>query len=222
MPNILRPDLALRVFEAGAIQFGMFHLHLHETRPDAPPSPIYCNFRASPAGPLSSDDVDALGKGVLHQRARLDGVRYEAVEGIPRAGVPRAESFAEVAAVPHYGLLHKEESGTGRISCVEAKRHKAEIWARVIPERMLLIDDVVTEAHSAIEAVQAMRSLGFSVTDVLVLVDREQGGEKALAEAGLTLHASWRLSELLRFYRERQLITEGKYQEVLAYLRVNR
>jgi uridine monophosphate synthetase len=38
---------------------------------------------------------------------------------------------------------------------------------------------------------------GLKVTDVVVLIDREQGGEAHLQKNGLALHAAFKLSQLL-------------------------
>eukprot|EP00983_Pelagomonas_calceolata_P083997 1156272-Pelagomonas_calceolata.AAC.10 len=42
-----------------------------------------------------------------------------------------------------------------------------------------------------------MQLEGLKVTDVVVLIDREQGGEAHLKKNGLALHAAFKLSQLL-------------------------
>jgi hypothetical protein len=39
--------LAKAIFDLGAVQFGKFHLKLHETHPKTPLPPIYFNLRIS-------------------------------------------------------------------------------------------------------------------------------------------------------------------------------
>lgn len=52
-------------------------------------------------------------------------------------------------------------------------------------ESVAVVDDVVTKGGSTIEAIQKCREYGLSVVQVLVLVDREQGGLEAIKkEAG--------------------------------------
>ena len=55
--------------------------------------------------------------------------------------------------------------------------------------------------------------------DVLVLIDREQGGSEDLARQGYRLHAVLRLSEILDTLEESDRITPAQRGEVLAYLR---
>jgi uridine monophosphate synthetase len=53
---------------------------------------------------------------------------------------------------------------------------------------------------------------------VVVLIDREQGGSKDLAEAGYQLHAVLRLSEMLDLLVEAGRISAGQRDQVVAFL----
>jgi orotate phosphoribosyltransferase len=66
-----------------------------------------------------------------------------------------------------------------------------------VGERVCLVEDVVTSAGAAIEAVEALRGAGLEVGTAVCVVDREEGGEDALAEKGVRLQALFRASELL-------------------------
>jgi orotate phosphoribosyltransferase len=56
---------------------------------------------------------------------------------------------------------------------------------------------VITSGGSALRAVDAVRAAGGSVTGVLALVDREEGGREALEHSGLRVIALVRASEIL-------------------------
>ena len=56
-------------------------------------------------------------------------------------------------------------------------------------ERVLLVEDVVTTAGAALEAVTLLRDAGAEVLGALVVVDREQGGAEAFAQAGVPFDA---------------------------------
>ena len=62
---------------------------------------------------------------------------------------------------------------------------------------------------------------GLTVVDVLVLVDRMQGGAKQLQAAGYCLHAILTLDELLDHYQERGFIDQVMAAEVRQYLADN-
>jgi len=66
-----------------------------------------------------------------------------------------------------------------------------------VGERVCLVEDVVTSAGAAIEAVEALREAGLEVGTAVCVVDREEGGADALAEKGVRLQALFRASELL-------------------------
>jgi orotate phosphoribosyltransferase len=66
-----------------------------------------------------------------------------------------------------------------------------------VGERVCLVEDVVTSAGAAIEAVEALREAGLEVGTAVCVVDREEGGEDALAEKGVRLQALFRASEFL-------------------------
>src|SRR5215208_3108174 len=64
-------------------------------------------------------------------------------------------------------------------------------------ERVCLVEDVVTSAGAAIEAVEALRKAGLELETAVAVVDREEGGADALARIGVRLRPLFRASELL-------------------------
>ena len=62
--------------------------------------------------------------------------------------------------------------------------------------RVLLVEDVVTTGSQAIEAGIALRAAGATVSNVLVVIDREEGAQQFLAAAGYQLRALFRRSDL--------------------------
>lgn len=52
----------------------------------------------------------------------------------------------------------------------------------------LVIDDTITRGTTLIKTIIGLREIGKSVTDAVVVVDREEGGREALAEHNVHLH----------------------------------
>jgi uridine monophosphate synthetase len=213
--------LALQLFDIGAIKFGAFRLKLHETHPDAPLSPIYLNLRTADnpkPGPITPEIVDEIGQQ-LYSLAQLVQISYSHVAGVPRAGDPFAEAFSRASTFGHHPppllRLRKDETPDLRhVSAVLEGTYRRG-------DRVLLIDDLITQAGSKLEAIRALRETGLVVHDVLVLVDREQGGSRQLQEFNCQLHAVFSLSPLLDLYLERGKIPQAMRDEVSAYLATN-
>jgi orotate phosphoribosyltransferase len=64
-------------------------------------------------------------------------------------------------------------------------------------DHVAVIEDVITTGGSALRAVEAIRAAGGSVSGVLALVDREEGGREALESAGLSVISLARASEIV-------------------------
>ena len=86
-------------------------------------------------------------------------------------------------------------------------------------QTVLLIDDLITGANSKFESIKTLEDHSLVVKDVVVLVDREQGGGDQLKKAGYTLHSAMKLSELMDYYLRQGKISDEKYEEVSSYIK---
>jgi len=59
-----------------------------------------------------------------------------------------------------------------------------------------VLEDVVTTGGSSIQAVNQLREAEYAVRRVITIVDREEGGQEAMDQAGLELVSLFRLSEV--------------------------
>jgi len=212
-----KEQVALELFHCGAVKFGAFRLKLHEKNPDAPLSPVYLNLRTADnpkPGPLTSEII---GMIAILMAALTRELKYRLVCGVPNAGDPFAEML--------YGLNQDKLSGLMRLekSVKQEKRFVSGIkqGGYTLEETVLLVDDLITKADSKFEAIQVLESAGLRVYNVVVLVDREQGGKEEMESRGYRLHAVFTLRELVDFYADQRLIEGSKRDEVLAYLREN-
>ncbi len=209
-------SLASALFHVKALQFGAFKLKLHETQPQAPLSPIYFNLRTPDnpkAGPLGADEVRQVA-GALIMMIASDQIVFEGIAGIPNAGLPFVAGMQEIAngTLQVVKLQKKEEGGRRWIDHVTAKGglHRGA--------RVLMIDDVVTGAESKLESIKVLRKAGFIVEDLLIVIDREQGGRKLVEKEGVFVHRVFTLTDLVGFYQSKGWISMEKYNEVLKYL----
>jgi uridine monophosphate synthetase len=86
-------------------------------------------------------------------------------------------------------------------------------------DRAVVLDDLITTGGSKLAAISPLEAAGLEVRDVVVLIDREQGGRNELEAAGYRLHAVFRLSEMLEILAESGRISREQHDEVTAFLR---
>ena len=89
----------------------------------------------------------------------------------------------------------------GLIVRKEAKGHGTGAWLEgPLPPKgsvITVLEDVVTTGGSSLKAVEKLRAEGYLVSQVLAIVDREEGGESAMSKAGLDLKSLFFLKEIV-------------------------
>jgi uridine monophosphate synthetase len=112
--------------------------------------------------------------------AEVARCRVDRIAGIPYAGLPLAVAASLAGGVP---LVYprREEKAYGTRRRIEGAFESGE--------RVVVVDDIVTDGASKLEAIEPLEAAGLVVEDLVVLIDREQGGRERLAAKGYRLHA---------------------------------
>jgi len=119
---------------------------------------------------------------------RLRSLSADYVGGVALGGVPVAVAVSLETGLPLL-MIRKETKGYGM---------KGQIVGEFEPGKsVLLVEDVTTTGGSVIKAIETLRGEGLAVHHVIVVVDREEGASRALADAGIELVPLVRMSELL-------------------------
>jgi orotate phosphoribosyltransferase len=227
--NAKQATLGNLLFKLGAIKLSGvngeradgYRLKLHESQPDAPLSPIYLNLRTDhhPAnpGPLTQQAMAMIGE--LMYEAALD-LQFDHFVGIPEAGEPFADAMEKFLADEQHPAsrlrLRKEQLGDGK------RKISDEVIGDYKPgDLVLVVDDLITQADSKLEAIAALEKKGLVAHFVLVLVDRQQGGMEQLAARGYWLYPILTLEGLLSLFVDEMLITSDKADEVRDYIAAN-
>jgi orotate phosphoribosyltransferase len=200
----LQQVFADNLLSTHAVKFGEFRLKLHEKQPDAPLSPIYIDLRVLQSYPDALDAAVAALAELIHLRR----LTYSCYAGIPLAATPLVTLLSHRTRVP-------------MITPREAKTHGSSETVNGVftpGETALVIDDVVSRAESKLEAIAVLEGNGLVVKDVVVLVDREQGGAAQLAASGYRLHAVVQLSQLLSYWHSAKALDQATYQRAVDYL----
>ena len=190
-----------------------FILRLHQDNPDAPLSPFYLQFRTPDnpkPGPLTQDIIDQ-SASCMQMLIAINGLHFDAVAGVPRAGDPFAEALARFTGKPSIPMEKYEHNG---------KRHIASLKGKVplSVKKVLLVDDLITRSDSKREAIQILRDEGMKVVDVIVVVDREQGGRDGLAALNCELHSVFTITEMFGFFLEIGKIDSRLNDDTQRYL----
>jgi len=203
--SIKQMTLCEQLFEIGAIKFGNYRLKLHDDYPDAPLSPIYCDLRAVQHEP----HTDKLAVEIYYDM--LKDLDFDLLAGIPLAAV----SFTSSLKNKFYkGMITPRTDNKTHGSGAKIDG----FFESDVGKKVVLIDDLITKANSKIEAATILRDSGIIVTDVVVLIDRNQGGREQLAEIGLELHSAILLDDMLDYYLETGTISKETYDDTVKRL----
>ncbi len=124
----------------------------------------------------------------------------QAVAGLTLGADPIVTAVSVVSAYENRPLpaliIRKEAKGHGTQAYIEGPTLPA--GAKVV-----VLEDVVTTGQSAMKAVERLRDAGYSVDEVISLVDRQQGGAEFYQSVGLKFQAVFSIPEIQE--RSRQL-----------------
>jgi len=193
-----KEKLCNELSDIGAVKFGLFTLKSGLL------SPIYIDLRVLVSYPNVLRDVAA---ELIKIKAPLE---FDRIAGIPYAAISIATAVSLLAGYPMI-YPRKEQKGYGT---------KREIEGEFKPgETVLVYDDLITTGSSKFEAIEPLEEAGLKVKDVVVLVDREQGGAKELAEKGYTLHSVFTISEVLDFLLKNGKISKQQFDSIKEYFK---
>lgn len=190
-------DFASTLYEIGGVKFGSFLLKSGIL------SPIYIDLRSLVSYPAVLREI-----GRLLKRRAAD-LAFDRIAGIPYTGLPIALALSLEANLP---LIYprREIKDYGTMRAIEGEYQAGE--------KALVVDDVISDGESKIQTIRTLEAAGLVVEDVLVLIDREQGGGQRLASEGYRLHSVLGLKKMLSILRGRRCISQEQEEEVLAFL----
>jgi len=152
-------------------------------------STLYIDARLTTMSPDGLALIGPLALAALRQ----SNWQVDAIGGLTLGADPISYAISYASAstdTPLRAFTVRKEAkthGTGRL--IEGPFREGD--------RVAVVEDVITTGGSALRAVDAIRAAGGSVSGVLALVDREEGGRAALEDVGLSVIVLARASEIV-------------------------
>jgi orotate phosphoribosyltransferase len=152
-------------------------------------SSLYIDARLTTMSPEGLALIGALGLQALHDR----GWHVDAIGGLTLGADPIAYAIGYASASTEAPIrtftVRKEAKSHGAGKLIEGPFQAGDVVA--------IIEDVITTGGSALRAADVVRTAGGSITGVLALVDRQEGGREALEASGLSVHAMTSATEIV-------------------------
>ncbi len=141
---------------------------------------------------VNCKNVTLSGAGLRQVSTQLAGLVEEgsvAVAGLTLGADPLVAGVAMVSNLDAF-IIRKEPKGHGTQAWIEGP---------VLPEgsKVTVVEDVTTTGGSSIKAVEKLRDVGYNINRVVTIIDRQEGAETAMKDAGLELVSLYKLKDLI-------------------------
>ena len=195
-----KKEFFLECYKLGIIKFGRFTLK------SGIESPFYVDLR-----PLASDPkiLKNLANYLLDMLP-LDN--FDLICGVPYAALPMATAMSLESYIP---LIMKRK---------EAKQHGTKKLIEGIftkGQNCLLVEDVITSGKSLLETIPEIENEGITVSDIVVVLDRQQDGKELLESKGYHVHTLFTISEVCKMLKEEGLLMDDEIERINDFLAGN-
>ena len=197
----MNEKIAKALVDANVVKFGEF------TLASGIVSPIYVDLRVLPSYP---DSMAVVTEELVKVVKKL---KPDVVAGAETAGIPLAMAISLKTKIPMI-YVRKRPKSYGRKEQIEGVLEK--------DAKVVLIDDMATNAYSKLKFIEGIKFSDGIVEDVVIVLDREQGGVEALSKENVKLHSLITLKELLNYMKDNSMIGDDKYNKILDYLEKNK
>lgn len=193
-------NLVLDLHKIGAVKFGEFTLKSGMV------SPIYLDLRVLVSHPEVMKITAKAYSGLL------ENIQFDRMAAVPYAAMPIVAAVSAENSRP-WIYTRKESKEYGTKKMIEGEYNKEE--------KVVVVDDMTTNGASKLEVIGPFEKEGLKVSDIVVLVDREQGAKGLLAKKGYKLHSVLPMSNILDILKEEEIIDQTMFDTVKEFLAKN-
>lgn len=195
-----KKEFFLECYKLGIIKFGRFTLK------SGIESPFYVDLR-----PLASDPkiLKHLANYML-EMLPLDN--FDIICGVPYAALPMATAMSLESYLPLI-IKRKEAKAYGTKKLIEGIYEKGQ--------NCLLVEDVITSGKSLLETIPEIENEGITVSDIVVVLDRQQGGKELLESKGYRVHTLFNITEVCKILKDDGKLLDEEIERINDFLAGN-
>jgi orotate phosphoribosyltransferase len=185
------------LYKIGAVKFGEFTLKSGQA------SKIYVDLRRIISYP---DILQAVSNAIWE---KVGQKKFDLVCGVPYTALPIATCISLQHKIPMI-MRRKEKKSYGTKQQIEGNFQTGQ--------SCLIIEDIITSGSSILETADDLIEAGLKITDAVVLINREQGGEENLKQRQFKLHAVLTLKNIMKQLIDSKILPAPEQKIVLELL----
>lgn len=170
-----KEKLIKKLYKAGVFKRGRFRLKSGRI------SDFYIDMRVLVSYPELLKQVAGAYIEVLKE------LKFDRLAAVPYAALPIVSAISVVGGYP-FIYTRKEKKNYGTKKLIEGGYKKGE--------KVAVVDDVITTGVSKFEVIEPLEKEGLIVKEVVVFVDREEGGKEGLERRGYRVWRVFRVEEI--------------------------
>ena len=190
-------EFAIFLYKNNIIRFGNFTLASGKN------SSYYVDLRLIPSYPHQFRKMIKNLQNLIVEKTGLDD--FDCLASVPTGGLVVTSALAiEIVKPLIYVRSKPKEHGT-------AKSIEGKISAGM---KVVMVDDVMTTGTSVLNGINQLKEAGLSVSDLYVIINRLEGGDKALSDIGVQTHQLTDILEITDILFQEKLIDKEIFEKI--------
>jgi len=190
-------EFAIFLYKNNIIRFGNFTLASGKN------SSYYVDLRLIPSYPHQFRKMIKNLQNLIVEKTGLND--FDCLASVPTGGLVVTSALAiEIVKPLIYVRSKPKEHGT-------TKSIEGKISAGM---KVVMVDDVMTTGTSVLNGINQLKEAGLLVSDLYVIINRLEGGDKALSDIGVQTHQLTDILEITDILFQEKLIDEEIFEKI--------